>query len=170
MGMKFEDKVIRRNELLRTPEHEEFCRLEAAIPASARYGLRQEIANRGKYKNWIVDRKNGWAKITRENILFMRELLEDLEAIRREAIVPKEEKTGEQIEAELSEASRLDARKAAHDRQTAIDAMCEMCLAEKPTSPTARCPDAICPLRLFCKAKLSDNAWENEPLSADEVN
>lgn len=158
-GMDYRRSI--RPQLLASPEHARWIELLNSIPKELYYGMREEIEARGKYKNWIIDRKNGWTKITREDILW-------LEAFIGEMCLPKVALTRELTESER-EAARTELHSTITARQDAIDAMCEQCIGIAPTGTTARCPDATCPLRAFCKAQLSSRAFKNAPIGADSV-
>ncbi len=160
-AMNMDQRRALREQLLASPENARWRELLNTIPKELYYGMRAEIEARGKYKNWIIDRKNGWARITREDILW-------LEAFIGEMCLPKVALTRELTDSER-EAARVELHSTITARQDAIDAMCEQCIGVAPTGTTARCPDATCPLRAFCKAQLSSRAFKNAPLGADMV-
>jgi hypothetical protein len=138
-----------RAEIMFSPKHTEFMQIYNEIPTGQRVAFRNAITAQGKYANWAIDRKNGWSRISREDIDFMRIAVQEF------AGKITKQTSGDRISSEKI-------------RQTAIDRMCEMCIGEDPKRETAECPDAVCPLRLFCRAKLAPRAAKRMPISADE--
>jgi hypothetical protein len=158
---RIEQRNAQRLINLATTEHARWIELLDSIPQELRWGLRAEVEAMGKYKNWMIDRRNGWARITREDILW-------LETFIAKMCLPKAEKPRLFTKDETS-AQRVELHATVEARQNAIDAFCEQCIGVAPTGNSARCPDATCPLRAFCKAQLSSSAFKNAPLGADMV-
>jgi hypothetical protein len=150
-----------REKIFATPEHARWIELLDSIPNELRWGMRFEVEARGKYKNYLIDRRNGWASVSREDILW-------LEAFIAEMCLPIVAPTRELNETEINSA-RAELHETVEARQQAIDAFCELCIGKTPSNINARCPDATCPLRAFCKAPLASRAYKNAPLGADMV-
>lgn len=160
MSMTMDERRAMRESIIGTEEHEEFCRLHDSIPANKVWGLRQELANRGKYKNWIIDRRNGWARIRPADLVWLRGFVAEMS-------VP-EPSEASQTEAQKAESSDLvKTHRALAMLQNAVDDMCGSCIGLPVSNAKAKCPDAICPLRPVSRAPLASNAWTKEPINAD---
>jgi hypothetical protein len=160
MSMTMDERRAMRESILGTEEHEEFCRLHDSIPANKVWGLRQELANRGKYKNWIIDRRNGWARIRPADLVWLRGFVAEIS-------VP-DISEAPQTEAQKAESSDLvKTHRALAMLQNAVDDMCGVCIGIPVSNAKAKCPDSICSLRPVSKAPLADNAWTKEPINAD---
>jgi hypothetical protein len=160
MSMTMNQRRELRESLLNNEEHAEFCRLHDSVPANKFWGLRHELAKRGKYKNWIIDRRNGWARIRPADLVWMRGFVAEVSLSEAAEV--------EQTPEQKAEASDLvKTHRALAMLQNAVDDMCGTCIGIPVSNIKAQCPDSICSLRPVSKAPLAGNAFTKEPINAD---
>ena len=158
--MTMDQRRALRESILDTEEHAEFCRLHDSVPANKSWGLRNELAKRGKYKNWIIDRRNGWARIRSAVLVWMRGFVAEVSLSEAAEV----EQTSEQ---KAMTSDLIKTHRALAMLQNAVDDMCGTCIGIPVSNSKAQCPDSICSLRSVSKAPLADNAFKKEPINAD---